>query len=51
MKAFLTYANANAGRATNIITAATKVSSRNIFMPIPIHDIQLNNLLVQNPGY
>lgn len=51
MKTFLAYANANAGTATNITTAATKVSSRNIFMPIPIHDIQLNNLLVQNPGY
>ena len=51
MKSFLAYANANAGTATNITTAATKVSARNIFMPIPIHDIQLNNLLIQNPGY
>jgi hypothetical protein len=51
MKSFLAYANSNAGTATNITTAATKVSARNIFMPIPIHDIQLNNLLIQNPGY
>lgn len=51
MKSFLAYANANAGTATNITTAATKVSARNIFMPIPIHDIQLNNLLIQNSGY
>ena len=51
MKSFLAYANANAGTATNITTAATKVSARNIFMPIPIHDIQLNNLLKQNSGY
>lgn len=51
MKAFLSYASANAGTAVNITTAASKVSTRNIFMPIPIHDMQLNNLLVQNPGY
>lgn len=51
MKAFLVYANANAGTAVNITTAATKVSARNIFLPIPTHDMQLNNLLKQNPLY
>lgn len=51
MKAFLAYANANAGTAANITTAADKVSSRNVFLPIPTHEMQLNNLLVQNTGY
>ncbi|MNK18045.1 SusD family protein [compost metagenome] len=51
MKDFLSYANANSGTAINITTAASKVSQRNVFMPIPIRDIQLNNLLVQNTGY
>lgn len=51
MKAFLAYATANAGTAANITTAADKVSARNVFLPIPTHEMQLNNLLEQNTGY
>ena len=51
MKAFQTYALANGGTAAEITAAASKISARNIFMPIPIRDMNLNKELVQNLGY
>ena len=51
MKAFQSYALANGGTASEITLAAGKVSTRNIYLPIPIHDLMLNKALTQNPGY
>ncbi|MEO6523743.1 MAG: RagB/SusD family nutrient uptake outer membrane protein [Mucilaginibacter sp.] len=51
IKDFLAYASANGGTATVITTPATRLSSRNIYFPIPIHEMSLNKALVQNPGY
>jgi len=51
MKDFLAYAQANGGTATNIITASTLITDRNLLLPIPSYDMSLNKLLTQNPGY
>lgn len=51
MKDFLSYAQSNGGTMTTITTPATMVSERNLVLPIPQHDMSLNKLLVQNPGY
>lgn len=51
MKAYLAYALANGANTTAMTIAAQRISARNIYLPIPIHDIQLNKALTQNPGY
>lgn len=51
MKAFLDYANSNGGSATVITIAATSISDRNVYLPIPIRELTLNKELKQNPGY
>ena len=51
MKAFQAYALTNGGTSSAITIAAAKVSARNIYFPIPIHDLMLNKALKQNPGY
>lgn len=51
MKDFLSYARSNGGTAAIVTTPATMVSERNLLLPIPQHDMSLNKLLVQNPGY
>jgi hypothetical protein len=51
MKDFLSYARSNGGTATTITTPATMLSARNVLLPLPQHDMSLNKLLIQNPGY
>ncbi|MFT3822287.1 MAG: RagB/SusD family nutrient uptake outer membrane protein [Chitinophagaceae bacterium] len=53
MQDFAIYANANgaSGKATYAISAAQTVAPRNVLLPIPTHEMSLNNMLVQNPGW
>lgn len=51
MKDFLAYALANLGTSNAITSPATRITARNVYLPIPLHEMSLNKALVQNEGY
>ncbi len=50
MKEMIDYGTINAAPAA-FYTSFQKVSAKNVLLPIPIREINLNKSLVQNPGY